>query len=63
MNKLLELYSKIDEIEKKVSIENTTDNPLVDAYNDGVKALAANVRYCILEKTHTLNNAKVGGDK
>lgn len=63
MNKLLEFNKQLDEIASKVSIENTTDNPLVDAYNDGVKALAANIRYYILKETNTFGQVAIGGDK
>lgn len=63
MNKLLEFNKQLDEIASKVSIENTTDNPLVDAYNDGVKALAANIRYYILKETNTFDKVAIGGEK
>lgn len=36
----VELYSKVKELEQKVLIENTTSNDLVDAYNQGVDAMA-----------------------
>ena len=63
MNKLLEFNKQLDEIANKVSIENTTDNPLVDAYNDGVKALAANIRYYILKETNTFDQVAIGGEE
>lgn len=60
MNELRELYKKLDEIVDLVSIENDTENCMVDAYNDGVKSLAANIRYYINER---LPKVMVGGGK
>ena len=47
MQKILELSEKVDEIERNVLIDNTTDNDLVEAYNQGVRAMAANIQYTL----------------
>lgn len=47
MKELLELYDKMDELRDAVAIENKTDNPLVDAYNQGVDGMVAKIRWTI----------------
>ena len=44
MKELLDLFSKIGELRDKVVIDNTTDDDLVDAYNEGVDAMANQIR-------------------
>lgn len=46
MNEMIELLDKIahgigGDWKDLVLIDNTTDNPLVDAYNEGVRAMAS----------------------
>ena len=43
MKDLLELYNKMHELRDVVRIDNTTENPLVDAYNQGVDAMVAKI--------------------
>ena len=47
MKDLLELYDKMYKIRDDVRIENTTDNPLIDVYNQGVDAMTAKVMYVL----------------
>lgn len=50
MNEKMKVLKEIDDsikysLKDKVLIENTTDNLMVDAYNDGVRAMANQIRY------------------
>ena len=42
------------EWKESVLVDNTTDNPMVDAYNEGVKAMAAQVCHYLV----AIGNAK-----
>lgn len=60
MNELIEMLGKIaenvgGEWEQMVMIDNDTDNDLVDAYNEGVRAMASQVCYYL--------NAIISGKK
>ena len=41
MEELFEVAKKITDWKNLVKIDNTNDNPLIDAYNEGVDAMAA----------------------
>ena len=47
MKDLLELYNKMHELRDDVRIENTTQNPFVDAYNQGVDAMVGKIMYVL----------------
>ena len=52
MNEVLELAKlseKVDEIRAKIHVENTANNPFLDAYNDGIDAMTAQVQKMLNE--------------
>jgi hypothetical protein len=40
---LFELAQKLSELKELVKIDNVTDNPMVDAYNNGVDAMSSQI--------------------
>ena len=49
MNELKNLANMLKGLQDMVTIENTTDDPAVDAYNKGVDAMRNQVQYYITE--------------
>ena len=45
MKEILELYDEMAKLRDAVRIDNTTDNPLVDAYNQGVDGMTAKIMW------------------
>ena len=59
MKELLELSEQLSKMEECVLINNDTDNPLVDSYNQGVKAMRIKIEFWL----NTVLLAKKGGEQ